>query len=411
LTPAGAAAFALLVALLPGAVRFHLPQEASQARVLYYAEGPSATVHVVESEEDGRPHRTLLVDSKSVAGTYDEIVTDQKMLAHLPLLLHPAPQRALTVGFGTGGTSYSMLQHKIEVHCVEIEPRVPDAFRWFESQNRGIVGPGLDRLDFRLILDDARAWLHVAPQPYDVIVTDLTSIQYRGNGNLYTAECFQRLRSQLTPAGVGAAWVPITGITPEALRVLTRTFRSVFPHTSVWYMINLPTDFVILVGTPAPLEIRMDDWRRRSAATLVQRDLALVGMESPEKLAACLILAENDVARFTSDGPLHTDDRPLLDYLTHASPYQNTFQENMRALLEHRSDPRAYLVDAPPASRPAADAALDRWLRASQALIAGHIAYRTPTPDRGSQARRAYEAAVELVPEDARTRALLQDLE
>ena len=118
LMPAGAACFAFLLALLPGATRFYVPADVPGESLLYYAEGPSATVHVAEYVDRERRHRTLFVDSKSVAGTYDEIVTDQKMLAHLPLLLHPAPQRALTVGFGTGGTAYFMLLHKGRGDCV-----------------------------------------------------------------------------------------------------------------------------------------------------------------------------------------------------------------------------------------------------------------------------------------------------
>ncbi len=407
-TPAGAAAFALLVALVPGATRFYVPADVPGETVLYYAEGPSATVHVAEYELEGRRHRTLFVDSKSVAGTYPEIVTDQKMLAHLPLLLHPAPQRALTVGFGTGGTSYSMLLHRVRVECVEIEPRVADAFRYFESENRGLVGPEHDRSEFRLVLDDARAWLHVAPEPYDVIVTDLTSIQYRGNGNLYTAECFRLMQSQLRPGGIGAAWVPITGITSEALRVLVRTFQSVFPNTSVWYAINLPTDFVILVGTPRPLELRLDDAERRMAAPMVRRDLAIIGLDNPYKLAACLLLAGPDVARFAGAGPLHTDDRPILDYMTHATPYHNTLPANLSALAAVRSDAAAYVTAWPGAATKEPGAAWRTWRAASDHLITGHIAVRSPDAEGVHRARAAYAEALALVPDDEQTQALVQ---
>lgn len=409
LAPAGAALFALLVALTPAATRFYVPEDVPGERIVYYAEGPSATVHVAEYGDDSSRHRTLFVDSKSVAGTYDEIVTDQKMLAHLPLLLHPSPQRALTVGFGTGGTSYSMLQHNVTVHCVEIEPRVPDAYRLFESENGGQVGPDHDRHNFRLILDDARAWLHVAPEKYDVIVTDLTSIQYRGNGNLYTVECFRLMRDQLNPGGIGAAWVPITGITPEALRVLVRTFASVFPHTSVWYAINLPTDFVILVGTESKLAIRLDDISERTRAPLVRRDLARIGMDNPYKLMACLLLAEQDVDRYAGVGPLHRDDRPILDYMTHATPYHNTLPLNLEQLTAARSSVAAYVVAWP------ADEAVDgrerlaTWVEASRHLIRGHLVLRRSSGDGGlSEVRAAYKAALELVPDDERTRALVE---
>ncbi len=407
--PAGAAAFALLVAMTPAVTRFYVPENDTDERVVYYAEGPSATVHVAEYGDDTRRHRTLFVDSKSVAGTYDEIVTDQKMLAHLPLLLHPSPRRALTVGFGTGGTSYSMLQHGITVNCVEIEPRVPDAFRLFQTENGGQVGPAHDRVNFRLILDDARAWLHVAPEKYDVIVTDLTSIQYRGNGNLYTAECFRLMQQQLNAGGIGAAWVPITGISPRALRVLVRTFESVFPHTSVWYAINLPTDFVILVGTASKLELRLDDIAARMKLPLVQRDLARIGMDNPYKLAACLLLAEEMVDHYVGAGPIHRDNLPVLDYMTHATPYHNTLATNLEHLTALRSDVADYVTCWPASNGADAAKRLETWTQASKHLIRGHIAVRRPaTATDVSDARAAYRAALDLVPDDERTRALLE---
>lgn len=413
LMPGGAACFAVLLALLPGTTRFYVPEQELEETLLHYAEGPSATVHVAEYLAEGKRHRTLFVDSKSVAGTYAEIVTDQKLLAHLPLLLHPQPDRALTVGFGTGGTSYSMLLHGVRVDCVEIEPRVPEAYRYFESENFGQVGPDHDRHNFRLILDDARAWLHVVPYRYDVIVTDLTSIQYRGNGNLYTAECFRLMQAQLQPGGIGAAWVPITGISPTALKVLTHTFQSVFPHTSVWYAINLPTDFVILVGTSDRLALDLDDIAQRVARSLIHRDLATIGLDNPYKLAACLLLAEDDVARYTGPQPLHSDDWPVLDYLTHATPYHNTLVLNLEQLTARRSAVRPYIVSWPGGDVTAGAARLQTWIEASQRLMVGHMALRRPGGDmaRFAEARAAYEAAHQLVPDDARTRALLEEMD
>lgn len=410
LAPAGAALFAIAVAFLPGTTRFYLPPGPQSDMVRYYAEGPSATVHVVEYDDDGDSYRSLFVDSKSVAGTYDDIVTDQKMLAHLPLLLHPNPQRALTVGFGTGGTSYSMLQHDLKVDCVEIEPRVPDAWRLFESENHGVVGPEHDTVHFHLIIDDARAWLTVAPHSYDVIVTDLTSIQYRGNGNLYTAEAFGLMQSQLNPGGIGAAWVPITGITPEALKLVIRTFQSVFEHTSVWYMINLPTDFVIVVGTEQPLEIPLADIERRMSVSRVQRDLAAIGMDNAYKLAACLLLAESDVAQYAGDSQIHRDYRPVLDYLTHATPYRNTLSENLTELVARRSDPATYITDWPDAPGDVSRELWSRWFAASKDLIRGHIALRSPYIGHFDDARAAYKAALELEPNDERTRELIDEM-
>src|SRR5262249_37775225 len=154
-------------------------------------------------------------------------VIDQKMLAHLPLLLHPRPRRALTVGFGSGGTSYSMTLHGIDVDCVEIERAVPAAAGHFTSENHGV----LSHPRFHLIIDDARSWLRVAPVRYDAIVTDCTNIQYKSNGDLYTVDYFRLMKDRLTPQGVAAAWVPANGIEGADLKTLLRSFREVFPHT------------------------------------------------------------------------------------------------------------------------------------------------------------------------------------
>jgi spermidine synthase len=409
--PLGAGIFALLVAFVPGDVRFYRPSRAPDEMVVYYAEGPSATVHVTQEGLGEDAYRTLYVDSKSVAGTYDQIVTDQKMLAHLPLLLHPSPERALTVGFGTGGTSYSMTLHGIVVHCVEIEPRVPQAYRLFESENLGRVGPDHDRRSFRLILNDARAWLQVAPDPYDVIVTDITSIQYRDNGNLYTAEYFGLMGDRLQSGGLASAWVPISGITPEQLKLLIRTFLQIYPHASAWYMINMPTDFVILIGGEERLNLDLADIARRMNRRSVQSDLDRIGLSDPYKLAACLLLAEEDLRQYAGTGPIHTDDRPVLDYMTHASPYRNTLTENLREMLTRRSDAADYVTRWPDDASPdEARAKWNRWFAAARHLMEGYAWLTDENADRLPRMRASYQAAVDCVPEDAQTRALLEDL-
>lgn len=391
-----AIAMVALSLLTPYETRFIRPMTAQDDAVLYYEEGRNAIVHVTLRKLPEGDQEILYVDSLSVAGTSKALITDQKMLAHLPLLLHPAPKRALTVGFGTGGTSYSMLLHEVQTHCVEIEPKVAAASTLFYNQNAGVVGlqeGRSGRTDYHLILDDARSWLNLADQPYDVIVDDLTSLQYRGNGNLYTRECFELIRDRLSPDGVGCAWVPITGVDRQPLQMVIRTFADVFEHTSVWYMNNVVNDFVILVGTPQPLSIDMKAWQWRFAEPMIGDDLAVVGLNEPYHLAASLLLTGDEVACFTGEGPLHTDDQPLLDYLTHAGTYHDTLADNLRAMLacspEQRLDEIVQNTD---------DAEWSRWQEAARDAVIGH-AYAREGDTAAAQA--AYQRAAERVPEYA----------
>jgi spermidine synthase len=336
-------------------------------KLLYYSEGDNGTVAVIE---EGNRTRSIMVDGQPVAGTGGTSVVDQKMLAHLPLLLHPSPRRALTVGFGSGGTSHSMALHGVQVDCVEIEGRVPGAADLFQTENQGILAHS----QFRLVLDDARSWLRVAPMRYDAIVTDCTNIQYRSNGDLYTVDYFQLMRDRLAKGGLAAAWVPANGIAESDLKTLIRSFRAVFPHTSVWFMNTLPTDFLILVGTPGPLSIDLENLRTRAAQSGVADDLAMVGMADSLRLACTLLTAEDALAQYLGEGPLNTDDRPVLSYSTYGASFRDTIAGNLLGLMKARVNLTSHV------RQPFSEIDLLRTQAASGEAVLGHISRQLGNP-------------------------------
>ncbi len=352
--------------------------------MVYYKEGDNGTVSVVQ-EESGR--RWLLVDGQPVAGNGRTIVIDQKMLAHLPLLLHPAPQRALTVGFGSGGTSHSMTLHGVQVDCVEIERAVPGAAAQFSSENHDVLSDP----HFRLVVDDARSWLRVAPERYDAVVTDCTNLQYKSNGDLYTVEYFRLMKERLTTDGLAAAWVPANGIDERDLKTLLRSFREVFPHTSVWFMNTLATDFLIVVGTPNALDVDMDRLRERMAAPATRADLETVGLADPCRLLYTFLEADDEVLAYVGPGPLNTDDCPVLSYSAYGAGFRSTIATNLVGLLAHRTDVRQHV------RHPAAEIEMLHHYAASNEAVLGHIALQ-----RGDErtALRHYVEGAKLLPQD-----------
>jgi spermidine synthase len=368
---------------LPVGVYTRSPVEEPR-RLLYYREGNNGTVSVVQ---EGNGARSIMVDGQPVAGTVGTSVVDQKMLAHLPLLLHPGPRRALTVGFGSGGTSHSMTLHGVDVDCVEIEQAVPAAAAHFDSENHGVLG----HPRFHLVIDDARSWLRVAPRPYDVIVTDCTNIQYKSNGDLYTVDYFRLMKGRLTGRGVAAAWVPANGIDPQDLKTLLRSFREVFPHTSVWFMNTLATDFLIVVGTPGVLEVDLDRLRRRMSVPAVHEDLARVGLADPLRLAYTFLEGEGDLDAYLGAGPLNRDDRPVLSYSTYGATFRATIATNLVQLLACRSDVARFVRHAAPA------AVMLRHLAASNEALLGHISFQASAE---REALRHYVLGARLLEED-----------
>ena len=296
--------------------------------VIYYAEGLSGTVTAVERGS----YRGLFVDGQNVSGTDPVLLADSKMLAHVPLLLAEKPHSSLTVGYGTGTTSGSMLLHDVAVHAVEIEEKIIEAAPLFSNVNYAShADPGLD-----IVLDDARNYIATTDQEFSVIVTDVTNLKYKRNPYLYTREYFEIMRNALGAGGVAAAWLPVGGLSFDDLRTLIATFDSVFPHTTAWYFTQFPTHFIILVGTPEPARVNLAELTERMAK--VERDLRSLSVDNVYELASMLLLGESDIDSLVDGMPIHTDNRPILEYSDMALYNVVDVAPNLGRLMEFQQE-------------------------------------------------------------------------
>jgi len=291
--------------------------------------GSSGTVII--KKQQGSDEYLVYVDDQLVASTNMEARVDALMLAHLPLMLHPDPIDELTVGFGSGGTSHAITTYGIEAFCVEIEPEVPRSASLLDQQNFGV----LSHPKFHLILNDARDHLSIGHQPYDVIATDVTNLQYKQNSSLYTVEYFQLMQRKLRPGGIACAWIPMAAINTRELRILMKSFQHVFPHATLWYLNHTHTNFGILIGTPQALTIDFQRMQRAFSMPAVAENLKLIGVTDPLQIVHSLHLDEHGYREFCGEVPLHTDNDPILEFSSPLSFYQynETFRDNLNATL------------------------------------------------------------------------------
>ena len=307
---------------------FH--KEVDGLDLVYYSEGLSGTVSVIGNAT----YSGVFVDGQNVSGTDPVLVADSKMLAHLPLLLADDPKSAVTVGYGTGTTSGSMLLHDVTVYAVEIEEKILEAARFFSDFNRrSYEDPRLN-----LVLDDARNYIDVVDRKFDVIVTDVTNLKYKRNPYLYTREYFQIMQDSLTEDGIAAAWLPLGGLSFEDLRILIATFKDVYPHTTLWYFTPYPTHFVIAVGTPAKTTVSLDELARRMQK--VQADLQTIQVSNEYQIASILLLGEQDVDDLVAGTPIHTDNRPILEFSDMGLYMMVDVEANLGRLLRYQKEDR-----------------------------------------------------------------------
>jgi spermidine synthase len=277
-------------------------------RIVSLKEGPLATVSVVE---DGRGVQRLHINNGEQEGSSATLLADARQ-ALLPLLLHPAPQRALLLGLGTGVTAAAAAgDPTVEVDVVELLPEVIEASSYFRRKFEE-SGP---RPRLHIINGDARRFVRAAHTRYDVIVADNYHPARNGSGSLYTLEHFNAIRERLAAGGLLCQWLPLHQLDLESLRVIVRTFMAVYPET--WGMIatnSLDTPVVGLIsrGNAGRFDIR--EVRTRLATLRMPRHSAEFGITDSLAIFGSFIAGPRELARFAGDAALNTDDRPSISY-------------------------------------------------------------------------------------------------
>src|SRR5258705_9524935 len=139
------------------------------------------------------------------------------MQAHIPLLLHPQPQRIAFLGLGTGITAGGALFHPgLNIEAVELVPEVVRvAADYFATEN----GNFCTQPYARLIIDDARNFLRGSRATFDVIITDIVVPWQQGEAALYTIEHFAAARRRLNTNGVFCVWLPTFQLGDTELRI------------------------------------------------------------------------------------------------------------------------------------------------------------------------------------------------
>ncbi len=304
----------------------------SNQKIVFYEEGISATVTVSEDKNRPETGKILYIDSRPVAGTSLAAIIDAKMLAHIPLAVAKSHDEVLTVGYGTGVTSHSMLLHGSEVYAVEIEEKVLYANKEFSDINHEAI----ENRSFHIIVDDARNYLQSTDKKFDVIVTDVTGLKYKSNPYLYTTDYFSVIKNTLKKNGTAAAWIPLSHLSFRDLQILTASFRQAFPHTTMWTFSRGMTTFAVLVGTPEKLSVDLK--KINSLDAKVREDLDSIKIGDEYFFGSMLFLGEEDIAELIENVPLHTDNKPVLEFSDVKDYYKSNIYANTGLLMHYQKE-------------------------------------------------------------------------
>ena len=277
-------------------------------RLLATWEGPDGVVAVVE-----RPgNRRIKVNNFYTLGGTGSIENEQNQ-ALLPLMTHPRPRAVFLLGLGTGITAGAALRHPVErlLVCEIAADVITAAAAWFDVPSGGLFND--PRATVRAC--DARNHLLGTTERFDAIIADLFVPWRAGVGSLYSREHFRAARERLAPAGMFVQWLPLYQLSQPEFEVVARTMLTVFEQVTLWRgHFGATRPVLALIGSAEATTLDPDAIDRNGRHVSGGRAL-------PPSTALAVTLpfyAGNLSAAdgLMPPGPINTDDRPLVEYLT-----------------------------------------------------------------------------------------------
>lgn len=282
--------------------------------LLYEGEGMNSSVAVTLFNGA----RNFHVSGKVEASSEPQDMRLQRMLGHLPALLHPHPRSVLVVGCGAGVTagSFTTYPQMDRLVICEIEPLVPKVVaKYFAAENYDVVNWSKTHLVF----DDARHFVLTTPEQFDIITSDPIHPWVKGAATLYTHEYFEMCKRHLKPGGIVSQWVPLYESNADAVKSEIATFMQVFPHGTIWSNETESGGYdLVLVGQNEPLHVNLDELQARLAQedhTAVWASLRQVGFFSSLHLLATYAGSAQDLAPWLQDAQINRDLNLRLQYL------------------------------------------------------------------------------------------------
>src|SRR5579883_783256 len=313
--------------------------------LLYRGEGRDASV-VVSRTEAGAVY--FHVSGKVEASTEPFDMRLQRMLGHLPALIHPDPQSVLIVGFGAGVTAGTFVVHpEVEkIRICEIEKLIPAASsRYFNAENHNVINDPRTQI----VYDDARHYVLTTGEKFDIITSDPIHPWVKGTATLYSREYFELCKRHLNPGGVVTQWVPLYESDPETIRTELATFFEVFPNGTVWANdIGNEGYDVVLLGWNGAEKIDVDQMQRRIDWNASLREsLRQATFGSAADLLATYAGRARDLSPWLAGTHVNTDLDLRLQYLAGMGLNYNNADAIKQQISAYRRDPEDLFVGSP----------------------------------------------------------------
>ncbi len=324
-----------------------MPTMHNQSDVVYTAEGINSSV-AISKWPAGQVYVNVNGHVEATTELYDMAL--QRMVGHLPGILHPNPKSVLGIGFGAGVsagtfTRYPGIEH---ITICEIEPVIPPtSTKYFAKQNYEVaLNPKT-----KIVFDDARHFMLTTTQKFDIIASDPLDVFAKGTAALYSKEYFDSVKSHLNPGGYFTLYVPLYESDVRTVQGELATFFAVFPNATVWANTRDGLGYdMVFMGQADPLKINVDDVQTRLDRDdygLVRESLLDIGFSNAAALFKTYTGRKQDLGRWFADADVTTDRDLRLMYQAGWGINSALADPIYREMLRYRQVPRDMFAGSP----------------------------------------------------------------
>jgi spermidine synthase len=319
----------------------------NKSTILYTAEGRNSSV-AISKWQNGAIYVNVNGHVEATTEIYDMKL--QRMVGHLPGLIHPNPKSVLGIGFGAGVsagtfTRYPGIEH---ITICEIEPVIPPtSTRFFGVQDYEVM----NNPRTHIIYDDARHYLLTTLDKFDIIASDPLDVFVKGTAGLYSKEYFERVKTRLNPGGMFTLYVPLYESDVRTVKSELATFFDVFPNGTVWAnTIDGQGYDMVFMGQVEPLRINLDELNQRihrADYAPVAQSLHDIEIGSLEALFATYAGNQSDLEPWLRGADINRDGDLRLQYIAGWSI--NSRLENViyRQMIAYRRSPDQMFTGSP----------------------------------------------------------------
>lgn len=277
-------------------------------RIVTVREGRGATLVHVQHRARGLPLFDQLA-TDAYAGSDNGFAARRvtKLLAYLPLALHPRVERALVIGYGVGSSAAALAGRAELQELVIVEP-APERL----ALGRSLTYPGSkDPLaDPRVfpITGDGRHYLAAGGGTFDLITGEPPSPWLTGAEYLYSREFFALVRARLSEGGVASYRLPLMHLSSAAALSIVAAFCDAFDDCSLWH--GSGEHFVLLGARGARGQTTTARLFASWSSTETRAELSAIGLEHPVQFGPLFVGDARFLAGLTADAPPLSDGFP-----------------------------------------------------------------------------------------------------